>query len=311
MSTLQSLSVKDIEIKWSAKQVVNYLDTVYELETGKHFDSILLNQWGFLIRVESSSLQFMSTLQRQFANFVEFRTFLEPDIVIRAVAVNSILDFPAETDYIDYSREDHLLLVAPFFVCRFNEGMDYIQMVVESEPETFLLSAMRAIAPHIAKKKKGTLLHASAIAYADKLYAFIGESGAGKSTVVKMLSRYNILSDEAVMVQRDDVGKIMGWGTPYGREHGGANKCVPIGYCFFLVQDTSTYLRLLQPSEAVTRLMSNLWCINNVGRLALGALDLSIRISQQIPCYELHFELSDRFWHEISRLDKINYTYQE
>lgn len=187
-------------------------------------------------------------------------------------------------------------------------GSDCVEMVVEDGCDSFILSAMRAIAPYLALKQGDTMMHASAVCHEGVMYAFLGQSGAGKSTAVKLISQSKrpavVLTDEAIMVEQDrsSPGRLVGWGTPYGREHGGANLCVPLGYCFFLVQDKTTYLEPLRPAEAAARLMSSLWCINVYGGLAANALEIAAQICGQVPCYELHFELNDLFWERINQL---------
>lgn len=289
-------------MRLSIKEITRYLDVTYDLNQNKAFYSVWFNIWGFLVKVETSALYSKNVIETQFENFIEPQPYSKPDIVIRIIRVNSFLIFPEMTDYNEYSRENRRLVVGPFYVCRFNESLDYFEVIVKGSDDLFLLSVMRVIAPHLATKLDGSLFHASGLSYNNKLYTFIGESGVGKSTVIKMLSDYQVLSDEAIMIRSDNTDGLLGWGTPYGREHGGTNICVPLGYCFFLVQDTATYLEKLSPTQAVTRLVSNLWCINTVGNLALRAFDLSMQISQQIPCYLLHFELNDSFWKEINRL---------
>lgn len=290
-------------MKLSTEEIIDYFNLNYNLNKGSTFHDIFFNMWGFLVKVETSSLDSRNSLAVQLLNFIEANPDREPDIIIRIIRVDSFFVFPDETDYADYARDDNLLLVSPFFVCRFNESFDCFELIVKNGNEMFLLSAMRTLAPHLASKLNGTLIHASGISYNNKLYAFIGESGVGKSTVVKMLADYQVLSDEAIMILNNHTqpNDLLGWGTPYGRENGGNNIAVPFGYCFFLVQDTTTYLKKLDPAQAITRLLANLWCNNTMGDLALSAFDLVMQVSHKVPCYELHFELNNSFWQEITR----------
>ncbi|HKM17963.1 MAG: hypothetical protein GX228_05690 [Firmicutes bacterium] len=299
-------------MKIDVGDVIKYLHCTFAAHEHDQTHSIWLNLWRFLIKIESPSLESIQMLRAQYANFIAPVCGVKPDAVIRFVLADSFLDFPLDTDYHGYTKADNSLLVAPFFIIRFSDdGPYFIEMVVEDGDESFLFSAMRAVAPYLAIRQGGTLMHASAVSYGDRLYAFIGQSGAGKSTVIKLLSQSEglatALTDEAVMIEADGghLPRLVGWGTPYGREHRGANLCVPLGYCFFLVQDTTTYLAQLRPTEAATRLMSNLWCINTLGGLAANALEIAVCISEQVPCYELHFELNCRFWEQIKQLTAV------
>lgn len=291
-------------MRLSTEEVISFLDMNFDLNLNETFDDTYFNLWGFLVKVETSSIQSKNTLEAQFVNFIESQPDSEPDIVIRVIRVHSFLTFPGITDYSEYSRENKQLVVGPFYICKFNEALDYVEVIVKSDEDSFMLSVMRVIAPHLASKLNGSLLHASAVSYHNQLYTFIGESGVGKSTIIKMIPDYPILSDEAIMIVKDQACPtgFLGLGTPYGREHGGANISVPLGYCFFLVQDTTTYLKKVKPGEALPILLANLWCTSTMNDLALKAFELLMQISQQVPCYELHFELNNKFWEEIDRV---------
>lgn len=54
-------------------------------------------------------------------------------------------------------------------------------------------------------KNNGFLLHASAVAVNSMAYIFTGHSGAGKSTIMKLLSsRYKSLGDDSVIIKKED-----------------------------------------------------------------------------------------------------------
>lgn len=295
-------------MEFTVRNVIDYFETAVERHAHEPVYSMWLNLWRLLVKIESPSLESIQVLQQQYASFLTAASTKQPDVVIRFVRADDFLNFPVDTNYNLFMEADPSLLVSPFFIIR-HACSDCVEMVVESGHDSFILSAMRAIAPYLALKQGGTMMHASAVCHEGQLYAFLGQSGAGKSTAVKLISQSDcpapVLTDEAIMVEidRDDPKRLVGWGTPYGREHSGANLCVPLGSFFFLVQDTDTHLKLLRPAEAVSRLMSCLWCINIYGGLAANALAIAVLISEQVPCYELHFELNNRFWEQIRHLE--------
>ena len=64
----------------------------------------------------------------------------------------------------------------------------------------------------------------------------------------------------------------------------------------FLVQDTRTYVKKLTLMEGLPKLVTNLWCITDMKDISSDILDICEQIARTIPCYELHFELNNRFW---------------
>lgn len=289
----------------SHEKVVSFFKNSFSYNYHQPLYSMTLKLWDLYINIESPSLVSIQTLRKHYINFIDSTADSKPDAVIRFVREKDFLNFPVSTDYQKYTQMDRSLLVAPFFVIHFVAQSNYIEMVVEEGYDIYLLSAMRAIAPFLAFKRGGILLHASGVCYGDRLYAFVGHSGAGKSTIVKLLTNceesIEVLTDEAVMLEVN-ADQCVGWGTPYGREHSGVNLSVPLGCCFFLVQDKGTYLKPLTSGQAVTELMANLWCTYSSDKLVENALDIVVKISEIIPCYELHFELNDYFWKEIRQL---------
>ncbi len=63
---------------------------------------------------------------------------------------------------------------------------------------------LRDIMQVLLSRNGGFMLHASAVSHNNKAHIFLGRSGAGKSTIVRLLgSRYNILADDSVIIKKE------------------------------------------------------------------------------------------------------------
>lgn len=68
--------------------------------------------------------------------------------------------------------------------------------------DTQLELILRKVLQILLAKSKGLLIHASASLVGDKAYLFLGQSGAGKSTIIKLLSsNYPSLGDDSAIIK--------------------------------------------------------------------------------------------------------------
>jgi hypothetical protein len=74
----------------------------------------------------------------------------------------------------------------------------------DSPSETIRHLLLNQILPLVLSRRGRTVLHASAVSYADRVAAFIGRSGAGKSTLAVACARLgaSIVSDDCLVVYR-------------------------------------------------------------------------------------------------------------
>lgn len=83
----------------------------------------------------------------------------------------------------------------------------------------------------------GFILHASAVNYGGKAYIFLGESGAGKSTVRRFLAeKYISLTDDTVIVKKED-NRYLLYQTPFFERERQIKKGIvsyPLAKAFFL-----------------------------------------------------------------------------
>lgn len=102
----------------------------------------------------------------------------------------------------------------------------------------------------------GLVLHAAGVVRRGEAVAFLGVSGAGKSTISALLGRggWERLSDDRVILRRTD-GQPRMWGTPWPGEAAVArNAWAPAHRLFFLEQGAADEARPISAGQAFPRL---------------------------------------------------------
>lgn len=156
----------------------------------------------------------------------------------------------------------------------------------------------------ILPDRDGFYLHSSGVVLDGQGLLFVGHSGAGKSTMIKMLKgRAEILCDDRMIVRRwPDGFKIHGTWS-HGEVPEVSSASAPLRAVFFLEKDPENRLTLLKDrkevfTELTTCLIKPFITSGWINRV----LDLIEEIPDRIPCFRLGFnkggqvvELLERF----------------
>ncbi|MBI5893812.1 MAG: hypothetical protein HZB79_09240 [Deltaproteobacteria bacterium] len=162
-------------------------------------------------------------------------------------------------------------------------------------PFSYPLDQILTIA--LLPKKQGILLHSCGFKHKDKGYLFIGQSGAGKSTMSKIMEKnegVHILNDDRIAARKKN-GVFYIYGTPW---HGTAefvsSEKASLAGLFFLKKDTENSLKKISIPDTVSRLIKYsfppFWDRDGIA----SALKTVEDIATSIPCFEFSFLPDDR-----------------
>jgi hypothetical protein len=145
---------------------------------------------------------------------------------------------------------------------------------------------------NILSQKSGIIVHACGISHCEKGYLFLGQSGAGKSTIVGLWEdkgECQVLSDDRIVI-RSQNGRFYAYGTPWhGEGKFFSTEKVRLERIFFLKQGKTNQIRMLNPVDAASRLFicsfPTFYDAKGIG----NTLDLINSIAIEVECYELSF----------------------
>lgn len=144
---------------------------------------------------------------------------------------------------------------------------------------------------HVLSHRKGCYLHSAGLILNGKGILFLGHSGAGKSTIVKMLKHYgDVLSDDRNIVRRWKEGFRLHGTWSHGELPLVMNKSAPLEALVFINQESKTELTPLADNKKVFYEL-----LNRVIKpfVTTGwwerTIDLLAELSSSVPSYCLAF----------------------
>ncbi len=190
----------------------------------------------------------------------------------------------------------------PFLVARFDPRLDdatvYSGMPrLEDKNNVALahpvcLPLDQVLLMHFLAWRRGFLLHAAGLVVQQKAFLFTGSSGAGKSTISRLLAeskKGKPLSDERVIV-REIENVFHAFGTPWaGTEEISGNCQAPLAGIFFLKHGKGNHIERLDACTAGDRMLSLASIPWYDPDAAAAIIAFSKQVVAAVPCYEFSF----------------------
>jgi hypothetical protein len=139
----------------------------------------------------------------------------------------------------------------------FRNGTVYTR---KAEEHYFFYPFLEVLTINLLAEGKGALLHACCIDDNGEGYLFLGQSGAGKSTMANLWneeSGITVLSDDRVLLSMTEQG-LTAYGTPWhGTEKYAVNARVPVSKIFFISHADKNSVLPVNGITAVSELVRN------------------------------------------------------
>lgn len=142
--------------------------------------------------------------------------------------------------------------------------------------------------------RRACYLHASGVLYKNQGYLFVGHSGAGKSTTLKLLGPdFEILCDDRVVLRRWPDGFHIHGSWSHGEIPIVSPKGGPLKAIFFLEQSAHNRLSPLDNRAALARRLPFYIIKPHITRGWMEKmLDLTGKIIAEVPCWRMEFDKS-------------------
>jgi hypothetical protein len=148
-------------------------------------------------------------------------------------------------------------------------------------------------------EKRGCFVHAAALVKDEAGYLFLGDSGAGKSTFVKLCPEYRVLSDDGPIITNRD-GECQVYPSPYhqmdferGLEDEVLQMSARIRGLYFLIKDARPFLERVSKKEAFSMILKrHIHFFPYLSAQAKSALfDLFFKVCYELPTYYFRFSM--------------------
>jgi hypothetical protein len=159
----------------------------------------------------------------------------------------------------------------------------------------------------LPRERNALLLHAAGVALQGRGYAFCGASGAGKTTVARLLRESGELFGDENMALRLTAGPAELVSTPFWGASAPANlvdraaRTAPLAAVFILDQATDFALERLSPGAAIAALLSSEKVATERVESASAWLDVAGRLVERVPVYTLGFRPTSELLPFLSR----------
>lgn len=191
--------------------------------------------------------------------------------------------------YNHFSNKGHLILFQAkdtgiFIVCLYNLLFLFISLI-------------------LAEQKK-LVIHGAGIKKKDAGYLFLGESGAGKTTVSSFTEGGDVLSDDSPVIAREN-GTFYIYTFPYSQinmfEHKRDYhhlKKTELKKLLFLKKGGRLFVEPRDKKSALAEIVKkHIHSFEFMGsKSRTAAFDLCYDLCSSIPVCDLHFQKNDRFW---------------
>jgi hypothetical protein len=141
-------------------------------------------------------------------------------------------------------------------------------------------------------------LHGAALIKDNEGYLFMGDSGAGKSTIANLCREYTVLSDDSPIFRKQDGGGYRVFPSPFhqmnpskGLDKDTIAASADVRGLYFLIKDASIYLEEVSKIKAISMIIKRyIHFFSYLSTQARSALfDLLLEACHNIPTRYIHF----------------------
>jgi len=163
-------------------------------------------------------------------------------------------------------------------------------------------TTLRIIHSLILAREGGLLVHAASVVRDGKAFLFAGVSGAGKTTISRLVpDDATLLTDEISYLRSNGHGYVA-YGTPFAGElaKAGENVRAPLVAVYFLGKGPENRIEPVCASEAARMLLENVLFFADDAELVSQVFETACELVGRVPVHRLTFFPDERVWELIA-----------
>lgn len=249
-----------------------------------------------------------TSFQPFLSNFTDSKAHFQVEIAKeKAKTFNSIIPkYPQALDMVSVRNDQKKIFLELVEYDVILEVIDLVkhqsQIYIDTKGKLLpiLISLIRASFDVFCISRGIVFLHACGVIDGTVGYLFIGDSGAGKTTISNLLSNLLLLSDDCVGVGQINENYCIS-GTPWNKS---VNQNSAI-HCLFFPRRAKNGTKLefeeIKPLYAVEKLISNIPAVTATLPFVQKRLDFASNLVRHLPCYYMYFSPTTDLWKGIRR----------
>jgi hypothetical protein len=261
---------------------------------GRHEIAVEIGGLPILLRTQDPS--FIELLANRYAGFVgSFSSKPHFEFDIDLVAPSSELDADEDAQ-VEMQRGQWHLRRGDF---RAHWDPKAGRGHIRQSPNPYSIdSVLRIVHTLVLAREGGFLLHAASAIRNGRAFLFSGVSGAGKTTISRLIpSDASLLTDEISYIRAGSDG-YRACGTPFAGELArvGENQSAQIAGLFFLAKGEENRIETIPSAEAVRSLLRNILFFAEDAELVNLVFRSACDFVEQVPVQRLTFVPDQRVW---------------
>ncbi len=256
--------------------------------------SLVIEVGEMPVRVNTSDPQFLTMLQDRYAGFVGTSEHAEMEFDVDLTPPR--FSDPDADVRVTHSEGRWLLERGDFRAEWFPASRR--GWIRQSANPYSIDAVLRIVHTLVLARQGGFLLHSASAVRNGKAFLFAGVSGAGKTTISRLVPPdATLLTDEISYVRRRESGYVA-FGTPFTGELAklGENVSAPVAALYLLAQGSENRIDVISPGEAARRLLANMLFFAEDEELVQSAFHAAFEFVSRVPVSQLTFVPDARVW---------------
>jgi hypothetical protein len=249
------------------------------------------------VRVRTANLAFLRMLENRYVGFVGAAQRADYEFEVDLALPDGV---HADDDLRVLRQSGRWSLERGDFRAEWDPASN--QGSIRQSANPYSIDSVLRIVHSLALAKEGSfLVHAASAVRNGRAFLFAGLSGAGKTTISRLMPADTVLLTDEVSYVRRQEGSYLAFGTPFAGElaKSGENISAPIAALYLLAKGPQNRVEQVGPAEASRALLESILFFAQDAELVKSVFQAACEFVCRVPIYRLTFVPDARVWEMI------------